>query len=207
MSESSLNPGVLFIGDSITDCGRTYPTVSEFGQGYAAKCIHALRAQHADWRFYNRGVAGQCIGEVHARWQSDCLALQPSLVSVLVGINDVDFSYRRENHPFEEQTLARQLEEMYASARAQGAHLLVIEPYAFDGELYHDAFYPRLAWLRQTTRELAARYADVYLVPDMRPEWTQDGLHPTPFGHEQLFTQWMQAAGGLLSRLAAPAKE
>lgn len=202
MSESSLSTGVLFIGDSITDCGRTYPTVSEFGQGYAAMCIQALRAEHPNWRFYNRGVAGQCIGEVHARWTEDCLALQPALVTFLAGINDVDFSYRRENHLFLEETLARQLEEMFSSVRAAGAHLVVIEPYAFDGELYHDSFYPRLQWLRETTRALAARHADVYLVPQMRPEWTVDGLHPTPDGHRRLHEQWMRAASPLLASLA-----
>lgn len=191
MDASSLNPGVVFIGDSITDCGRTYPTVSEFGEGYAAQCIHALRAAHPDWRLYNRGVAGQCIGEIYARWDRDCLALQPALVSFLAGINDVDYSYRHENHPFDEPLLARQLEEMFASVKAAGARLVVLEPYAFDGALYKDAYAPRLTWLRQTVRTLAERYADVYIVPDLRPEQTLDGIHPTPDGHKRLAAQWL----------------
>ena len=195
VSASSLSPGLVFIGDSITDCGRTYPTVSEFGQGYAAKCISALREAHPDWRFYNRGIAGQCIGQIYDRWQADCLDLQPSLVSFLAGVNDVDYSYRHENHSFDQPLLARQLEEMFASVRAAGARLVVLEPYAFDGELYKNAYAPRLTWLRQTTRGLAARYADLFLVPDLRPEDTLDGIHPTPDGHARLARQWLGETG------------
>ena len=198
VSASSLSPGIVFIGDSITDCGRTYPTVSEFGQGYAAKCVSALREAHPDWRFYNRGIAGQCIGQIYDRWQADCLDLQPSLVSFLAGVNDVDYSYRHENHSFDQPLLARQLEEMFASVRAAGARLVVLEPYAFDGELYKNAYAPRLTWLRQTTRGLAARYADLFLVPDLRPEDTLDGIHPTPDGHTRLARQWLGETGGTL---------
>lgn len=197
----SRNPGVVLIGDSITDCGRTYPTVSEFGEGYAAQSIFALRAQHPGWRFFNRGVAGQCIGEIHARWRQDCLDLHPALVSFLAGINDVDYSYRHENHPFEKEVLRGQLEEMFSSVHAIGAKLLVIEPYAFDGELYKDSFAPRLKWLKATTQDLASRYADAYLVPNMQPDWTLDGLHPTPAGHAALSRQWLATAVPLLDAI------
>lgn len=185
---------IVFIGDSITDCGRTYPTVSEYGYGFAALCIQQLQAAYPRARLYNRGVSGECIGQVHARWERDCLALKPGLVSILVGINDVDYSYRMENHPFEEERLARQLEEMYASVKEAGAGLMVMEPYAFDGELYRDSFAPRLIWLQETTARLAARYADAYIRPSMTRELTQDGVHPTPEGHRLLCQCWMAAA-------------
>ena len=202
MPASNDTPGVVFLGDSITDCGRTYPTVSEFGQGYAARCLLALRERHPGWRLYNRGVAGECIGQICARWQRDCLSLRPSLVSFLAGVNDVDYSYRHAGHAIDQALLHRQLEEMFSSVRRAGARLIVLEPYAFDGELYRDAYAPRLCWLREATRELAARHADCYLVPDMRPEWTQDGLHPTPEGPQRLAGQWMRAAAPLLEALS-----
>lgn len=82
----------------------------------------------------------------------------------------------------EEARLARQLEEMYASVKQAGAGLMVMEPYAFDGELYRNSFAPRLIWLQETTARLAARYADAYIRPPMIGELTQDGLHPTPPG-------------------------
>lgn len=185
---------VVFIGDSITDCGRTYPTVSEYGRGFAALCIEWLRQRFPGVPLYNRGVAGQCIGQIHARWQEDCLALRPGLVTLLAGINDVDYSYRRPDHVFDQALLARQLEEMCLSARQTGAMLILMEPYAFEGELYHDAYAPRLHWLRGLTAEMAAKYASAYLQLPMRPELTQDGIHPTEEGHRLLSQCWLQAA-------------
>lgn len=185
---------IVFIGDSITDCGRTYPTVSEYGYGFASMCIAALQSEYPEAVLYNRGVAGECIGQVHARWNPDCLDLNPGLVSIMIGINDVDYSYRRADHPFEEDVLERQLEEMYASAKKAGAKLIVMEPHAFDGELYQDAFYPRLRWLRETTTRLAEKYADVYIPTRISKEMTLEGVHPTEEGHRFLADQWMQAA-------------
>lgn len=187
---------VIFIGDSITDCGRTYPTVSEFGRGFAALCIEQLRRRLPGIPLYNRGVAGQCIGQIHARWETDCLSLRPGLVTLLAGINDVDYSYRRAGHVFDRALIARQLEEMCASARAAGAMLILMEPYAFDGELYRDAYAPRLDWLRGLTVSLAAQYACAYIPSPMRPSLTQDGIHPTEEGHQLLSRCWLDAAEG-----------
>ena len=194
MNESKvLRQSIIFIGDSITDCGRTYPTKSEYGFGFAAKCIHRLKEMDAALPLFNRGIAGQCIGQVHARWQQDCLELSPALVSILIGVNDVDYSYRKENHPFVEEELKRQLEEMYASVKKAGAKLVVMEPHAFDGELYKDSFFPRLKWLKETTKALADQYADLYIPSPMTAALTLDGLHPTDEGHELLAKCWMES--------------
>lgn len=192
---------IVFIGDSITDCGRTKPTVSEFGFGYAAKCIARIREMNPDVPLYNRGIIGECIGQVHARFQRDCLDLNPGLVSILIGINDVDYSYRHAGHVFDEALLARQLEEMYSSVKLAGSKLIVMETFAFHGELYHDEYYPRLKWLRETQKALADQYADVYYKTCMKPELTLEGLHPTSEGHHALYVQWMQVAmeNGLLN--------
>jgi acyl-CoA thioesterase-1 len=194
---------VVFIGDSITDCGRTYPTVSEYGRGFAAMCIAQLQAEYPGAVLYNRGIAGECIGQVYQRWNSDCLALNPGLVSLLIGINDVDYSYRRADHPFDEAVLAGQLEEMFRSVKKIGARLVVMEPNAFDGELYRDEFYPRLHWLQQTTFQLAKVYADVYIPNRLTKALTVEGVHPTDEGHRFLAEQWMNAvrAGNALDFL------
>ncbi len=185
---------VVFIGDSITDCGRTYPTVSEYGYGFAAKCISELQARFPQIDMYNRGIAGQCIGEIASRWQSDCLDLSPIAVTLFAGINDVDFSYRHENHAFDEAKLTQQLEYMCASVHKAGAKLILIQPYAFDGELYKDAFQPRLIRLQAITKQSADKYADAYINLPMQPELTVDGLHPTEEGHKLIAKTWLKAA-------------
>lgn len=187
----------VFLGDSITDCGRTYPQVSEFGRGYAALCIGALREAFPTARLYNRGVAGECITDIHRRWDRDCLSMRPDLVTFLAGVNDVDYAYRREGYGWAPQRLMRQLEEMFSAVKRTGAELVILEPFAFHGALYQDAYAPRLCRLREITRSLAARYADAYVRPAMDAARTLDGVHPTEEGHKILFEAWRQAAQGL----------
>lgn len=187
----------VFLGDSITDCGRTYPQVSEFGRGYAALCIGALREAFPTARLYNRGVAGECIADIYRRWGRDCLSMRPDLVTFLAGVNDVNYADRREGYGWDPQRLTGQLEEMFSAVKRAGAELVILEPFAFHGALYQDAYAPRLCRLREITRSLAARYADAYVRTGIDAARTLDGVHPTEEGHRILFEAWRQAAQGL----------
>ena len=195
---------VVFIGDSITDTGRTYPVTSEYGVGYAALCIAALKRRFPFLSYYNRGVAGECVGQIGARWQTDCLGLAPCLVTFLAGVNDVDYSYRHADHVFDETALLTQLTEMFSSVARSGAKLMVIEPYAFDGALYHDDYLPRMLWMKENMARAAQRYAFVYVRAPMTPGLTLDGIHPTEEGHRLLYRTWMAQAekSGIIDRLA-----
>jgi lysophospholipase L1-like esterase len=81
---------LLFIGDSITDAGRTgqFPP---FGQGY----VHFLRALVMSRRpdlaltFVNHGISGNTIRNLAARWATDVVAERPDHLFVMIGINDV----------------------------------------------------------------------------------------------------------------------
>jgi lysophospholipase L1-like esterase len=55
------------------------------------KCRIALFSQkypELGTKFYNRGVSGDRVIDLQARWQKDCLDLQPTWVSIYIGIND-----------------------------------------------------------------------------------------------------------------------
>ena len=93
---------ILFCGDSITDCGRKpndigplAPQVSEdmsapeLGYGHVLLLGSELLARHPGWKICNRGVSGNRIVDVYARWKADCLNLQPDVLSLLIGVNDV----------------------------------------------------------------------------------------------------------------------
>ena len=85
---------VLFQGDSITDSGRNRtiagPNVAAaLGTGYPLLVASSmLRESDSPWRFFNRGVSGDKIPDLQARWSADTLALEPDVLSVLVGVND-----------------------------------------------------------------------------------------------------------------------
>jgi len=63
-------PRVVFLGDSITDGWR-------------------LNEYFPERDFVNRGIGGQITGEMLGRMMADVVALQPTLVLVLAGTNDI----------------------------------------------------------------------------------------------------------------------
>jgi len=75
---------IVFQGDSITDAGRDRaaadPNVAHgLGSGYPLLVAAAALAAHPDrgLRFYNRGVSGNKVPDLAARWPSDTVALAP----------------------------------------------------------------------------------------------------------------------------------
>ena len=81
---------ILFQGDSITDAGRDRSNKEDMGQGYPKYAAAYIAARHpnVDFTFYNQGISGDRAESLRARWQSDCIDLQPDLVSILIGVND-----------------------------------------------------------------------------------------------------------------------
>jgi len=81
---------VLFQGDSITDAGRLAAGNSPLGHGYVNYAASWFSALHPSLNvsFHNRGVSGERVKDLLARWNADCIALKPDWVSILVGIND-----------------------------------------------------------------------------------------------------------------------
>ena len=81
---------ILFQGDSITDCGRSYNDNNNLGRGYPhlveAELGYREPGQH---EFFNRGISGNRIVDVYARIKRDIINLKPDVMSILIGVNDV----------------------------------------------------------------------------------------------------------------------
>ena len=94
-----LNKGmtILFQGDSITDAGRQNrqaPKANDqksMGNGYASMAASALLTSLPDHNLsiYNRGISGNKVHQLDARWQTDCIDHQPDILSILIGVNDI----------------------------------------------------------------------------------------------------------------------
>src|SRR5579864_8373098 len=86
---------ILFQGDSITDAGRdrnqSAPNATgALGNGYPMLLAAMLLKQWPDLelRIFNRGISGNKVPDLQARWDSDTLSLKPDVLSILVGVND-----------------------------------------------------------------------------------------------------------------------
>jgi len=87
---------LLFIGDSITDCGRARPVGeglhwNNLGNGYVSIVQAQILTKHPESRIIviNMGVGGDTVRHLKARWQTDVLDLKPDWLSIMIGINDV----------------------------------------------------------------------------------------------------------------------
>ena len=80
----------LFIGDSITDCGRR-DVAPPLGDGYV-KLLHDLVVggwpeRRITW--VNKGIGGNKVTDLQARWEDDVIREAPDWLSVKIGINDL----------------------------------------------------------------------------------------------------------------------
>lgn len=90
----SAHDKLLFIGDSVTDAGRSPVGEGLFGalgSGYVSlvDALLAVRYPEIPIRVVNKGTSGNTVRDLKARWQTDVLDEKPDWVSVMVGINDV----------------------------------------------------------------------------------------------------------------------
>ena len=86
---------MLFIGDSITDCGRRDRAVP-LGDGYVSIFTELATARYPerniDW--VNMGIGGNRTTHLKERWQTDVIDQRPDRLSIKIGINDLN-SFRR----------------------------------------------------------------------------------------------------------------
>jgi len=196
---------VVFQGDSITDSGRRDQPGDGLGNGYARMSADLLRAAHpgSGLTFINRGISGNRVADLRARWQDDTLVLEPDLVSVMIGIND---TWRR--YDADDPTTAEAYEEDYRSILTRvrdhtAAQLLLIEPFLVPVKpeqwRWRADLDPRIHIVRRLAEEFdtALLAADGLLNQTARTEKdpakvAEDGVHPTPLGHRTLARAWTE---------------
>ncbi len=81
---------ILFIGDSITACGRDFSNSNSLGVGYVGLFADMLTIHQPDKMFevINKGIDGNTLGHLLSRWGDDVYEHDPDILSVLIGIND-----------------------------------------------------------------------------------------------------------------------
>lgn len=104
---------LLFIGDSVTDCERSEPDgeglFGALGKGYVSFIDGLLRAVYPELgiRVVNKGINGNTVRDLKARWQTDVIDQKPDWLSIMIGINDVwrqyDTPFIRESHVYLEE--------------------------------------------------------------------------------------------------------
>ncbi len=124
---------LVFIGDSITDCGRRGEVHAPYGNGYVhlARAFLVARYPELGLEILNWGISGNTVRDLAARWEQDVVAEQPDWLSIKIGINDVWrlLANRLDQHvPLDEYaTTLRSL--LDRTKEATSARLILVEPY------------------------------------------------------------------------------
>ena len=80
----------VFIGDSITDCGRRME-FAPLGNGYVSMVVNLVTAKYPERRirWINKGISGDTVQGLVERWTEDVVNEEPNWVSIAIGINNV----------------------------------------------------------------------------------------------------------------------
>jgi lysophospholipase L1-like esterase len=169
-----LHPGdsLLFIGDSITDCGRSLfggegSPVHDLGDGYVSLIHSALAASYPDLgiRVLNMGISGNTIRDLRARWESDVLRLRPTWLSIMIGINDVwrhfDPSLEAES-PISLEEFSQTLDDIIRQARPDLLGLILMTPYYLETNR-DDPIRVLMGRFGQTVRRAAEEHNAVFV--------------------------------------------
>jgi len=205
---------ILFQGDSITDCGRDRDDSNSLGDGYAAMTAGALSALFPGkrLRFLNRGISGNRVTELEARWREDTLALDPDVLTLLIGINDTHLACADPEHAQTVEEFGVSLRGILTAARERnpGLELVLLEPFLIhsDNEYaqwsadWDDALAERSGVCERTARAFGAAYLPlqgVFLSKSQKrpPEhWSEDSVHPTVAGHRVIAAELLRCLGG-----------
>jgi lysophospholipase L1-like esterase len=138
MSDFALQDGqtVVFIGDSITDCGRR-DTQAPWGSGYVKLAIDLITARYPErrLRYFNEGISGNTVQDLRGRWTPDVIAHRPDWLFVKIGINDLHRSLDQTPQAVPPEMFERLYRECLEAARKETtARLVLIDPFYISTE-------------------------------------------------------------------------
>jgi lysophospholipase L1-like esterase len=201
---------VLLIGDSITDAGWK-ADAEQMGSGYVRLIRDYLRAKDPKNapQVINRGIGGNRVVDLAARWKDDVLALAPDVLSIMIGINDVwhKLAGWGAGCPIEEfiptyRTILTQTKEKLPRCK-----LVLCEPTVISPPQHAEGNRALQPYVK-ATHDLAKEFSAEVVVPlhttffnaqQTRPDidWASDGVHPTTSGHMLIARTWLASTGTL----------
>jgi lysophospholipase L1-like esterase len=209
------NDVILFQGDSITDAGwkreqgDAPSQQAGLGSGYAWIAAAALLTDRPKdgLKIYNRGISGHKVPDLAKRWQRDCLDLNPNVLSILIGVNDI-WHTRNGNYDgtvaIYEQGYGA-LVERTRKALPQ-VRLVICEPFVLRCGAVNYKWFPEFDEYRAAARRVA-KASGATFVPFQSmfdtalqfapPEhWARDGVHPSSAGAALMAHTWLKAVIG-----------
>jgi len=203
---------ILYLGDSITDCGKNTSAGSmlAIGQSYVMLTAARLAADNpGKYEFVNQGISGNRIVDLYARIKRDCWNYNPDLISILIGVNDVWHDINHQNG-VEADRFERMYDTLLSDTKEKlpDVRFMIMEPFVLPGTAttaHWEEFEKETALRAAIAARLAEKYNAVWIPLQKRlteaagehPELiTPDGVHPSIAGHQIIADAWLSAFPG-----------
>tara|TARA_B100001057_G_scaffold106405_1_gene104043 strand:- start:4804 stop:5511 length:708 start_codon:yes stop_codon:yes gene_type:complete len=205
----SSNDIILFQGDSITDSNRE--KIKElpnnpisFGEGYPFLIASELLFKNPKKKLqiYNRGISGNKVPDLDIRWEKDCISLKPSVLSIMIGINDFwhvkDLAYDGTPKVFENgyRNLLKKTKNYLPNTK-----IIICEPFILLGTSIDKGWPEEFKEYQKIVKNLSDEFQTVW-VPfqevfnkalEYAPVsyWAPDGVHPSIAGSQLMANAWV----------------
>ncbi len=199
---------VLFIGDSITDCGRRGDH-APFGHGYVRKITDLITAKYPEREitYVNKGIGGDIVEGLENRWDTDVIDEKPDWLSVKIGINNASRQFGQsvsnEDYLPDWETCYRRIltrvkdelsaplflfEIFYIEEDVENPRPLAVDAYNESIHKLAEEFDARLIRTNEAfDSAVAARPGALWT--------TRDGVHPNAEGHTLMALEFLKLAG------------
>jgi lysophospholipase L1-like esterase len=200
----------LFQGDSITDGNRTRNNDWNHVMGHGYQYIIASKLWYdfpkKGFHFFNRGISGNKVTDLAARWQKDTLDLKPDLLSILIGINDTS-AFINGNKDFTVEQYENGYRSLLQQTKQQlpNIQFVLCEPFILHvGKVKDkwDEYSTEIKKRQEVVKRLSDEYNTTYvefqeafnkaLSKAPAEYWIWDGVHPMPAGHELMAIEWLK---------------
>ena len=210
---------ILFQGDSITDVGRSRdvevdkrPNV-QLGAGYPSLVAARLLRDRAtdQFEFHNRGISGNRVVDLYARWKRDTLNYKPDIISILIGVNDTWHEANKDNPNGVEVARYAQIFRLlleWTRNVLPEAKLVLMEPFVLPFGAVQENWLEEMRQRREIVVALSKEFHAVFIpcqkilddACSIKPQeyWLADGVHPTLAGHQLLADAWISSCKKLL---------
>jgi lysophospholipase L1-like esterase len=190
---------ILFIGDSITDCGRR-GDAAPLGSGYVRLFSELVMAYYPerDIRYINTGIGGNRITNLKARWEEDALAHEPDWLSIKIGINDLHSHLRGDPNGVSPELYAEIYDYLLQETTKQlDCQIILIEPFYMSrdtsGQTFQSQVLEILPRYLETVHKMSEKYGTKLVrTHDMfqrqlqyrdSSTFCQEPVHPNRIGH------------------------
>lgn len=202
---------ILFQGDSITDDGRDKKLqeanhAKSLGRGYPALAAGQLLGAYPELglKIHNRGISGNKVPDLAARWQADAIDLKPDILSILIGVNDLwhtlAFGQKYKGTVADYETGYRALLER-TQKEVPGVRIVICEPFTLRTSDDFKVLAEYRAVAKKLAGEMKLTFVPFQSVFDEATKaapaefWLWDGIHPSPAGHALMLQAWRKAVG------------